>query len=125
VISSCNRAHSRKSYGRPLLKGDRSGRCLTDLKLNDDGKRSRKAPIERLRCNRQASGLAKGVPSNFNAKATLVDHVSTEMGRKAFMFWLTVHREELKELKRQQARAAAPAKKPQTGRVSKIRLVIG
>lgn len=98
---------------------------LTDLKLNDDGKRSRKAPIERLRCNRQASGFAKGVLSNFNAKATLVDHVSTEMGRKAFMFWLTVHRGELKELKRQQARAAASAKKPQTGRVSKIRLVIG
>lgn len=88
-------------------------------------KRSRKAPIECLRCNRQASGLAKGVLSHFNAKAMLVDHVSTEMGRKAFLFWLTVHREELKELKRRQARVVAPAKKVPPGRVRKIGLAVG
>lgn len=120
-----NKIRADGPLGKILYVQQGMGATYNDLKLNDDGKRSRKAPIERLRCNRQASGLAKGAPSNFNAKATLVDHVSTEMGRKAFMLWLTVHREELKELKRRQARAAAPAKRVQTGRVRKIRLVVG
>lgn len=58
-------------------------------------------------------------------QAMLVDHVSTEMGRKAFLFWLTVHWEELKELKRRQARVVAPAKKVSPGRVRKIGLAVG
>ena len=60
-----------------------------DLKLNADGKRSRRAPLERLRCNRHSLGLARGIPSHFNAKATLCDHASTKAGRHAFERWIS------------------------------------
>lgn len=101
-----NQVRADGPLGKILYVQQGMGATYNDLKLNSDGKRSRKAPIERLRCNRHASGLAKGVPSHFNAKATLVDHVSTEMGRKAFVYWVALHREEQKELKRRQAREA-------------------
>ena len=65
---------------------------FNDMNLNE-GKRSRKAPIERVRCNRQAKGLARGIPSNFNFKATLCDHVSMDAGRRAFLAWLKEERE--------------------------------
>jgi hypothetical protein len=89
--------------GKLLYVQQGMGGTYNDLHLNDDGKRSRKAPIERLRCNRRATGLARGLPSHFNAKVTLCDHVSTGQGRRAFVAWL----KEERELQRQQAREAA------------------
>jgi hypothetical protein len=86
--------------GKVLYVQQGMGGTFNDLKLNEDGKRSRKAPIERLRCNKRAGGLARGIPSNFNGKATLCDHVSTEAGRKSFLLWI----KEERELKRENAR---------------------
>ena len=97
--------------GKLLYVQQGMGATFNDLKLNDDGKRSRKAPIERLRCNRLSAGLARGIPSHFNAKATLCDHASTEAGRRAFTQWLKDTREESREQARRTAalvRADAP-----------------
>jgi len=90
------------------------GGTYSDLGLNENGRRSRKAPIERLRCNRRAKGLAQGIPSHFNAKATLCDHASTRAGELAFQAWLAEGREAQREEKRREARAArfAIAKSP-------------
>lgn len=98
-----NNVTSEGPIGKLLYVQHGMGGTYNDLAFNDDGKRSRKAPIERLRCNRQATGLARGLPSHFNAKATLCDHVSTEQGRRAFVTWL---KEEL-ELKKARKREAA------------------
>ncbi|MGE6786699.1 hypothetical protein ACQKGL_29740 [Ensifer adhaerens] len=86
--------------GKLLYVQQGMGGTYNDLQLNDSGKRSRKAPIERLRCNKKSRGLARGIPSNFNAKATLCDHVSTEAGRRAFVAWLKEAHEIQKEQKR-------------------------
>lgn len=80
------------------------GGTFNDLNLNN-GKRSRKAPIERLRCNRGSTGLAQGIPSHFNAKVTLCDHASTRAGQAAFMEWLREGREVQREEKYRRARA--------------------
>lgn len=119
---SFNDVKAEGPIGKILYIQHGMGGTYNDLELNDDGKRSRKAPIERLRCNRQAKGLAKGVPSNFNAKATLVDHVSTKAGHRAFTWWLKVRHEELKEQKRRQARAARPGRTLQPTRIRKRKL---
>ncbi|MGF0540743.1 hypothetical protein ACQQ2Q_22355 [Agrobacterium sp. ES01] len=73
-------------------KAGNMGGTFNDLNLNE-GKRSRKVPIERLRCNRRAKGLARGIPSNFNFKAALCDHVSMDAGRRVFLAWLKEERE--------------------------------
>lgn len=99
--------------GKILYIQQGMGGTFNDLKLNRDGKRSRRAPIERLRCNRNATGLAKGVPSHFNAKATLCDHESTNAGRLAFEAWLREERETQRALKRiERANIAATPEPP-------------
>lgn len=103
-----NRVTAKGPLGKILYVQQGMGGTFNDLKLNENGKRSRKAPIERLRCNRQATGLARGVPSNFNAKATLCDHVSTAAGRRAFSSWLKEEHQRLRELKRRAAGVALP-----------------
>lgn len=97
-----NQVSAAGPLGKILYVQDGMGATYNDLKLNEDGKRSRKAPIERLRCNRHAKGLARGIPSHFNAKATLCDHVSTAAGRAAFREWVAEERRMIKRKKRQQ-----------------------
>lgn len=58
------------------------------LKLNEGGKRSRKAPKTRRTCNKKAKGLAAGVPSNFLRSITICDNISKREGRKAFEAWM-------------------------------------
>lgn len=97
--------------GKILYVQSGIGATYNDLKLNDEGKRSRKAPIERLRCNRQAKGLARGIPSHFNAKATLCDHASTAAGRVAFREWVAEERRIRREKERRTALALNPLRK--------------
>ncbi|AYD05321.1 hypothetical protein [Neorhizobium sp. NCHU2750] len=111
--------------GKILYVQQGMGGTFNDLHLNE-GKRSRKAPIERLRCNRQAKGLARGIPSNFNFKAALCDHVSMDAGRRAFLTWLKEERELERQRKMIAARerAASGAKKDRATNVdSPARLV--
>lgn len=94
--------------GKILYVQQGMGGTFNDLKLNEGGKRSRKAPIERLRCNKNAVGLARGIPSNFNAKATLCDHDSTKAGHKGYLLWITEEREQKRAQARLAARPVAP-----------------
>lgn len=68
-----------------------AGTSYRDLDLNG-GKRSRSAPASRRRYNREASGLARGIPSNFNADITFVDTVSKRAGREVFEAWVSAER---------------------------------
>jgi hypothetical protein len=109
---SFNGVTAKGPLGKILYVQQGMGGTFNDLKLNDSGKRSRRVPIERLRCNRRATGLARGIPSNFNAKATLCDHVSTDAGRRAFVLWRLEENQRLRELKRRAMRAASVTGKP-------------
>lgn len=106
---SFNGVTSDGPLGKLLYVQQGMGGTYNDLNLNE-GKRSRKAPVERLRCNRHATGLARGIPSHFNAKATLCDSVSKDAGRRAFLSWLKEERELQREHKRRVASKAAPKK---------------
>jgi hypothetical protein len=64
-----------------------AGTTYHNLDLND-GKRSRSSPASRGRCNRKASALARGIPSNFNAEIVFCDHVSKRAGKEAFEAWV-------------------------------------
>ncbi len=68
-----------------------AGTSYRDLDLND-GKRSRSTPASRGRYNRQASGLARGIPSNFNADIVFIDAVSKRAGKEAFDAWTKAER---------------------------------
>lgn len=63
------------------------GTTCNRMKLNEGGKRSRKAPIRRARVNRQATGLAKGVPSNFVGEVLIWDTKTRRIAREAFDAW--------------------------------------
>lgn len=103
--STFNGVTAKGPIGKILYVQQGMGGTYNDLDLNN-GKRSRKAPIERLRCTRHAKRLAQGVPSHFNAKATSCDHVSTRAGELAFTEWLREGRETQREEKLRQARAS-------------------
>ena len=64
-----------------------AGATYRSLDLND-GKRSRSSPASRGGCNRKAAGLARGIPSNFNAEIVFCDHVSKRAGKEAFDAWV-------------------------------------
>lgn len=70
------------------------GTTCNRLKLNDGGKRSRKAPIRRARANRGAVGLAKGIPSNFVAAVVIWDTHTRRIARMAFDAWQQKRRRE-------------------------------
>lgn len=101
---SFNGITAKGPLGKILYVQQGMGGTYNDLDLNN-GKRSRKAPIERLRCNRAATGLAQGIPSHFNSKATLCDHASTQAGQAAFVDWLRDGREAQREERHRQTRA--------------------
>jgi hypothetical protein len=77
--------------GKIMYSIDHAGTTYKDLDLNR-GKRSRKSPASRGRCNRCAHGLARGVPSNFNAAIMLCDTVSKQAGKEAFDAWVKSER---------------------------------
>jgi hypothetical protein len=81
--------------GKILYCNKSMGATFNDLDLNQ-GKRSRKAPIWRLRYNRNAKRLARGIPSNFNAAAVLCDHKSTQGGEAAFNIWIQAEKHKRK-----------------------------
>jgi hypothetical protein len=81
-----------------------AGTTYRNLDLND-GKRSRSAPAARGRCNRKASGLARGIPSNFNADIVFCDSVSKRAGKEAFDAWVKAEQ----TLRRPQKQSASPA----------------
>jgi len=68
-----------------------AGTSYRDLDLND-GMRSRSAPVSRGRYNRKASGLARGIASNFNADIVFVDNASKQAGKEAFETWVRAER---------------------------------
>lgn len=99
--------------GKLLYIQQGMGGTYNDLDLNG-GKRSRKVPIDRLRSNRRSTGLAQGIPSHFNAKATLCDHASTQAGELAFRDWLKDGREAKRQEK---ARIARDNRQPAIGSI--------
>jgi hypothetical protein len=60
------------------------------LGLNEDAKRSRKAPKTRGACNQQSKGLAAGRPSNFLSSITICDNVSKREAKRAFDDWVAL-----------------------------------
>jgi hypothetical protein len=58
------------------------------LGLNEDAKRSRKAPKTRGACNQRSKGLAAGRPSNFLSGITICDNVSKREAKRAFDDWV-------------------------------------
>lgn len=63
------------------------GTTYASLGLNDDGKRSRRAPSARGRVNRKATGFARGIPSNFVSKVVIWDIETRKIARQAFDAW--------------------------------------
>ena len=63
---------------------DHAGSTYATLDLNEAGRRSRRAPAFRRRCNGHAKGLAQGVPRNFLSGVVICDNVSKREARKAF-----------------------------------------
>ncbi len=72
-----------------------AGTTYHNLDLNE-GKRSRSAPASRRACNRKASGLARGIPSNFNAEIVFCDNASKRAGKVAFEMWVKSERGRLR-----------------------------
>ena len=64
-----------------------AGATYRSLDLND-GKRSRRCPLVRGQCNREASRLARGIPSNFLAEVVFCNHTSKRAGKEAFEAWV-------------------------------------
>lgn len=63
------------------------GATCSRLKLNEDGKRSRRAPTTRRKANVNAEGLAKGIPSNFVGKVLIWDTQTRKQAKAAFNIW--------------------------------------
>jgi len=87
-----------------------AGATYLSLGLNGD-KRSRRSPISRGRYNRGASGLARGIPSNFNADIVFCDNVSKRAGKEAFNAWVKAER----ILRRPQTQLVVPESKTAPG----------
>ena len=73
--------------GKLLYALAHAGTTYADLDLNE-GKRSRHAPTSRRACNRMATGLARGIPSNFSAGVVFCDAASKRAGKEAFDAWM-------------------------------------
>ena len=58
------------------------------LKLNKDGKRSRKAPAVRRRANKTSQGIAQGLPRHFVKEAVIFNNESKREARRAFDHWM-------------------------------------
>lgn len=74
--------------GKIFYSTKNAGAAYRVLCLNKDGARSRAAPVARGRVNKRSIGIAKGSPSNFNARVVICDRISQQQGRAAFNLWL-------------------------------------
>lgn len=90
--SSHNGTQVSGPLGKVFYSIKHAGSSYRCLDLNEDGKRSRRAPPERGRVNKRAIDLARGVPSNFNKKVVFCDQVSRRAGQEAFEAWLCAKR---------------------------------
>jgi hypothetical protein len=78
--------------GKVLYGIKHAGSSYRVLKLNEDGKRSRRAPAHRGADNRHSLRLARGIASNFNSDVVLIDNRSKDAGREAFEAWSKAER---------------------------------
>lgn len=67
---------------------DHAGSTHATLGLNEAGKRSRRAPTYRRRCNKHAKGIAQGLARNFLSGIVICDSGSKREARKAFEAWI-------------------------------------
>lgn len=105
--------------GKLLYAQEGMGATYNDLNYNDDGKRSRKAPPERRVYNKHSTGLAQGIPSNFNSKATLCDNETKRLAQVGFDQWIAAEKTGLEAFNRRKATkvAAQPSATPERGNV--------
>lgn len=89
---SLNQVTARGPLGKMFYALAHAGTTYATLGLNDGGRRSRKTPWQGA-INKKAGRLARGVPSNFNREATIIDQVSARAGREAFEAWIRWTRE--------------------------------
>lgn len=73
--------------GKIFYSTKNAGAAYASLKLNKEGARSRAAPIARGSLNKRSLGIARGLPSNFNARVVICDRASQQQGRAAFDAW--------------------------------------
>lgn len=78
--------------GKLMYAIKHAGSTYMSLGLNEDGKRSRKAPASRRSCNRAAKRLAKSNPSHFNRAVVFYDRASKQSGEAAFKAWVAAER---------------------------------
>lgn len=90
--ASHNGAQGRGAVGKMLYALNHAGATYASLKLNEGGKRSRRAPQSRSNCNRQSKRLAKGVGSNFTSKVTMIDNKTKRLSRNMFLDWIAHER---------------------------------
>ena len=74
--------------GKLLYMLDHAGSTYATLGLNEMGRRSRRAPAYRSRCNGNAQGLAQGLPRNFLSGIVIWDSASKRAARAAFEAWV-------------------------------------
>jgi len=74
--------------GKMCYMMSHAGTTHSNLKLNDEGKRSRQAPKTQRVCNAKSKGLAAGIPSNFLSKIAIVDNESKRAAKQAFEAWM-------------------------------------
>ena len=82
---------------------DHAGSTYATLNLNEAGRRSRRAPTTRRRCNEQSEGLAQGLPRNFLSGIVICDDASKREARKAFEAWIGADRSPVRGRKRKAA----------------------
>lgn len=77
--------------GKVIYALTHAGTTYANLGLNGD-KRSRRSPPSRGLCNCTATGLARGIPSNFVAGVVFCDHASRRAGKESFDAWVKVRK---------------------------------
>ena len=79
--------------GRTNYMLSHAGTTYNDLKLNDDAKRKRRAPLDKARVNRYSIGLAKGIPTNFCSVIMIWNNQSKSSAKAAFADWIQYYDE--------------------------------
>lgn len=98
-IDQFNSFQSRRGAGisgRTNYMLSHAGTTYNDLKLNDDAKRKRRAPLDKARVNRHSIGLAKGIPTNFCSAIMIWDNQSKSAAKAAFEDWVKYYDEALR-----------------------------
>jgi len=90
-IDQFNSFQNRKGAGisgRTNYMLSHAGTTYNDLKLNDNEKRKRRAPLDKARVNRHSIGLARGIPTNFCSAIMIWDNQSKSAAKAAFVDWV-------------------------------------